>query len=55
MDQKPLHSLLPPSAIKALQEAAKTPITAADPLARVKAIERATRRIKLDYPHLFRD
>lgn len=55
MDQQPIHRLLPPSAIKALQEAAKTPITAADPLARVKAIERATQRIKREHPHLFRD
>lgn len=55
MDTQPIHRLLPPDAIRALQEAAKTPITAADPLARVKAIEQATRRIKRTYPHLFRD
>ena len=55
MDNVQPHRLLPAAAIRALQEAARTPITAADPLARVKAIERATRRIKRDYPHLFRD
>lgn len=55
MDNPQPHHLLPPFAIELLQKAARTPITAADPLARVKAIESATRRIKREYPHLFRD
>lgn len=47
------HQVLPAEAVAQLQRAAKTPITADDPLARVKAIEQATKRIKRDYPHLF--
>lgn len=44
---------LPPAAQRILQRAAQTPITAADPLARVKAIEQATKRVKAEYPHHF--
>ena len=44
---------LPPAAIAQLQRAAQTPITADDPLARVKAIEQATARVKRDYPEFF--
>jgi hypothetical protein len=51
----PPHSLLPPEAIQALQQAAQTPITADDPRARVKAIEKVTERVKRDYPHLFKE
>lgn len=49
------HQVLPAAAIALLQRAAKTPITAEDPLARVKAIEQATKRVKRDYPHLFQE
>lgn len=44
---------LPPAAVKLLQQAAQTPITRADPLARVKAIEKATERVKREYPQYF--
>lgn len=46
--------LLPPDAIARLQRAAQTPITAQDPLARLKAIEFATQWAKLKYPHFFK-
>ena len=36
-----------------LQQAARTPITRADPLARVKAIEKAIERVKREYPQFF--
>lgn len=49
----PPHSLLPPDAIAQLQKAAQTPNTASDPLARVKAIQQATERIKTQYPTHF--
>ena len=45
--------LLPPSAVRALQEAANTPI-GNDRLARTKAIERVTQRLRRTYPHYFR-
>jgi hypothetical protein len=44
---------LPQEAINLLKRAAQTPITPADPLARVKAIEKATQRIKTLYPNYF--
>lgn len=44
---------LPAEAVALLQRAANTPITADDPLARVKAIEQVTKRIKRDYPNHF--
>jgi len=50
---RPPHSLLPPDAIAALQRAAATPPIGPDPLARQKAIEKATARIKLQYPDYF--
>jgi len=46
--------LLPLEARLALQRAAQTPITVDDPLARVKAIEQATRRVKTTYPSFFK-
>lgn len=46
-------SILPADAIAQLQRAALTPVTAADPLARVKAIEQTTRRIKMQHPQFF--
>ena len=47
------HQLLPPDAIAALQKAAATPPSTADPLRRQKAIEHATQRIKQQYPDYF--
>lgn len=45
---------LPQEAIDLLKKAAQTPITPADPLARVKAIEKANQRIKSLFPNLFK-
>ncbi|CAB3703753.1 hypothetical protein SB816_28485 [Achromobacter sp. SIMBA_011] len=50
----PLSTLLPPEAVRVLQQAARTPITRADPLARVKAIEKACERVRLGNPDFFR-
>lgn len=47
--------LLPAAAVALLQRANLTPITANDPLARVKAIEQATRRIKIQFPQYFKE
>lgn len=46
---------MPQHASDLLRQAAATPITRADPLARVKAIEVATQRIRDLYPWLFRE
>ena len=46
-------NLLPEDARKILMRAAKTPVPLCDPLARVKAIEKATERVKAMYPQLF--
>lgn len=46
--------ILPPDVRRMLIEAASLPIPKDDPLARQKAIERATARAKFKYPHLFR-
>lgn len=48
-----LSTVLPPAARIKLQRAAQTPIPADDPLARVKAIEKATQWIKQNYPQFF--
>lgn len=53
--RRPPHKVLPAFAIALLKRAAQTPITADDPLARVKAIEQASKRIKRDYPNLFKE
>lgn len=45
---------LPPGAVELLKRAAQTPITPTDPLARVKAIEKAHQRIKSQFPNLFK-
>lgn len=47
------HNILPLEAMLILQRAANTPITADDPLARVKAIEQAIQRVKREYPQMF--
>lgn len=46
--------ILPPDAIARLQRAAQTPIPQNDPLARLKAIERAAQWTRLKYPRYFR-
>lgn len=50
-----LSNALPKDAVAHLVKAQQTPITAEDPLARQIAIEEVTKRIKLKYPHLFKD
>ena len=50
-----LSAFLPRDAAMALLQAAETPITRYDPLARVKAIEKVTERIKAQYPHLYKE
>lgn len=54
MSDKEPSTILPADAIAQLQRAALTPVTEDDPLARVKAIEQITRRIKTQHPHLFK-
>jgi len=46
----PVVPILPPWAAQMLREAAQTP----NPIARLKAIEAATRQIKRQYPRYFR-
>ena len=53
MNSLPPANVLPRDAAKLLQQAAQTPITRADPLARVKAIEKAIERVKREYPQFF--
>lgn len=45
---------LPQTAVELLKRAAQTPVTPTDPLARVKAIEKATQRVKDLFPNLFK-
>jgi hypothetical protein len=45
---------LPQEAVDLLKKAAQTPVTRADPLARLKAIEKATQRIKSLFPKFFK-
>lgn len=53
MKNLPPANVLPRDAVKLLQQAAQTPITRADPLARVKAIDKAIERVKREYPQFF--
>ena len=53
MQPKPPNTLLPPDAVAALQKAAATEPSAADVLRRQKALEKATQRIKTQYPQFF--
>ena len=53
MKNLPPANALPRDAAKLLQQAAQTLITRADPLARVKAIEKAIERVKREYPQFF--
>ncbi|WP_334157894.1 hypothetical protein [Oryzomicrobium sp.] len=48
------HRVLPHQAVTALQLAAATENTPADPLRRQKAIEKTTQRIKQQYPQFFK-
>lgn len=50
----PVSTVLPERAARILREAAQTENTRADPHARAKAIDRATARIKREYPDYFR-
>lgn len=53
MKNLPPANVLPRDAAKLLQQAAQTPIPGHDPLARVKAIEKAIERVKRDHPQFF--
>ena len=53
MEDKMVSTLLPPAARQRLIDAAKTPANE-DPLARVKAIEEATRHVRFTYSDYFR-
>lgn len=55
MTTPPLAKVLPPSAAQLLRKAAQTPIPAHDPLARERAIDQATARVKRLYPDYFKD
>ena len=48
------HTALPLEAQQILIRASMTPITPTDPLARVKAIEKATQRVRQLFPQYFR-
>lgn len=53
MKNLPPAKVLPPEAARLLQQAAQTPIPGHDPLARVKAIDKAIERVKREYPQFF--
>lgn len=55
MKNPPPANVLPRDAAKLLKQAAQTPITRADPLARVKAIEKAVERVKRQFPQFFKE
>jgi hypothetical protein len=50
----PISNLLPASVRNALVQASQTPIPATDPLARIKAIQKAIERAKQSHPHFFK-
>lgn len=50
----PRSTSLPPAAAKQLKLAAQTPNTVRDPLAKQKAIEVATAKVRREYPQYFR-
>ena len=54
MKNLPPAKVLPYDAARLLQQAAQTPIPGHDPLARVKAIEKAIERVKREHPQFFR-
>lgn len=47
------HKVLPPEVQRKLQAAARTPNTAADPMARTKAIDAVIAWAKRQYPEFF--
>lgn len=47
------HNLLPLDAQAMLRRAAATKVPESDPLARVRAVDQAIKRIKREHPHLF--
>jgi hypothetical protein len=49
-----MQGRLPAQAQEILKKAAKTPVTRADPLARIKAMEKADQRVKTLFPQYFR-
>lgn len=51
----PESTVLPPLARKLLMEAAATPDNPKDPLARQRAIEDATKKVKQMYPNFFKE
>lgn len=51
----PPARVLPPAAARLLQQAAETPNTRENPWARIRAIEKATARVKRDYPQFFKE
>jgi hypothetical protein len=54
MKAHPIHTALPVEAQLELMRASLTPITRDDPLARIKAIEKATQRVKHNHPQFFK-
>lgn len=54
MNDNKTSSLLPAIVVLELQKAAQTKITPSDPLARIKAIERASARARRNYPQFFK-
>jgi hypothetical protein len=54
MNSHPLHTALPIEAQLELMRASSTPIPANDPLARIKAIEKATQRVKHNHSQFFK-
>jgi hypothetical protein len=54
MTNLPISTHFPPSVRDALVRASQTPIPDSDPLARIKAIEQATKRAKQSVPNFFR-
>ena len=55
MKNLPPAKVLPQEAARLLQQAAQTPIPGHDPLARVKAIDKAIERVKRQYPQFFKE
>lgn len=49
------HTLLPVDAQNLLRRAVATPATWYDPLARKRAVEQATARVRRTYPEYFRE
>jgi hypothetical protein len=49
----PIANVLPAAAALTLKRAAQVPIEPNDPLSRVKAIDRAIRQVRLQYPRFF--